>query len=140
MKRWTTLLAPMLLLGLLAACVPGTTAPTTMEVLLRGDNEVPPVTTNASGSANVTAAGTVLTVDGAFDGFVATAAHVHGPAAVGENAGVLFTLAVDNANTHIEGTFTMNAEQVEWFENGLLYLNVHSAANPGGEIRGQIQP
>lgn len=140
MKRWTMALAPVLLLGLLAACMPGTTAPRTMEVQLVGANEVPPVTTDAFGSANVSAAGTALAIDGAFDGFVATAAHVHGPAAVGENAGVLFTLVVDNANTHFEGTFTMTAEQVEWFKDGLLYINMHSEANPGGEIRGQILP
>lgn len=140
MKRWTMALAPLLLLSVLAACMPGTTAPTTMEVLLSGENEVPPVTTEASGSANVTAAGTVLTIDGAFSGFVATAAHVHGPAGVGEAAAPIFTLAVDNANTHFEGTFTMNAQQVEWFEDGLLYINLHSDANPGGEIRGQIEP
>lgn len=34
----------------------------------------------------------------------------------------------------------MTDEQVEWFEDGLLYINVHSEMNPGGEIRGQIQP
>lgn len=140
MKRWTMLVAPLLALGVLAACGPGATAPQTLEVVLEGANEVPPVTTDAFGTANVTVAGTVLTVDGSFEGFEATAAHVHGPADVDANAGVLFTLAVDNANTHIEGTFTMTAEQVEWFEDGLLYLNVHSDAHPGGEIRGQIVP
>ena len=132
--------APLLFLGLLVACMPGTTAPKTMEVVLTGENEVPPVTTAAFGSANVTVAGTVMAVDGAFEGFEATAAHVHGPADVNETAGPIFTLAVDNANTHFEGTFTMTAEQVQWFEDGLLYINLPSAANPSGEIRGQIVP
>ncbi len=140
MKRWTMVIAPLLFLGVLAACAPGTAAPQTMEVVLEGAKEVPPVTTDAFGSANVTVAGTVMTVDGAFDGFEATAAHVHGPANADETAGPIFTLAVDNVNTHFEGTFTMTAEQVGWFEDGLLYLNVHSAANPSGEIRGQILP
>ena len=140
MRRWMIAIAPLLFLGVLAACAPGTTPPQTMEVLLEGENEVPPVTTDAFGSANVTVAGTALTVDGAFDGFMATAAHVHGPAGVDENAGPIFTLAVDNADTHFEGTFTMTPEQVGWFEDGLLYINLHSAAYPGGEIRGQIVP
>ena len=140
MKRWTMAFAPLLFLGVLAACMPCTTAPKTMEVVLTGENEVPPVTTAAFGSANVTAAGTVMTVDGAFEGFEATAAHVHASADVNETAGPIFTLAVDNANTHFEGTFTMTAEQVQWFEDGLLYINLHSAANPSGEIRGQIVP
>ncbi len=137
MKRSTIAIASLLFLGVLAACA---TAPRTLEVVLEGENEVPPVVTESFGSANVTVAGTVLTVDGSFDGFEATAAHVHGPADETETAGPIFTLAVDNADTHFEGTFTMNAEQVEWFEDGLLYLNVHSDANPGGEIRGQIVP
>ena len=140
MKRWTMAIAPLLFLGVLAACGPGGTAPTTMEVVLEGENEVPPVITDAFGSANVTVVGTALTVDGSFDGFEATAAHVHGPADVGETAGPIFTLAVDNADTHFEGTFTMTAEQVDWFEDGLLYINLHSDANPSGEIRGQIEP
>jgi hypothetical protein len=140
MKRWTMAILPLFFLGVLAACAPGTAAPQTMEVVLEGVSEVPPVTTQAFGSANVSVAGTVMAIDGAFDGFVATAGHVHGPAAVGETAGPIFTLAVDNANTHFEGTFTMTAEQVEWFKDGLLYINLHSEAHPNGEIRGQILP
>ena len=140
MKRWMLVLTPLLFLGVLAGCMPGTTAPTTMEVILAGEHEVPPVTTSAFGSANVSAAGTALAVDGAFGGFVATAAYVHGPAGVGETAGPIFTLVVDNANTHFEGTFTMTAEQVQWFQDGLMYINLHSDANPSGEIRGQIVP
>ena len=136
MKRLTMALASVLFLGVLAACMPRTMAPTT--VMLSGANEVPPVTTASVGSANVSVAGTVLTVDGTFGGFEATAGHVHGPADVGETAGPIFTLVVDNANTQFEGTFTMTAEQVEWLEDGLLYINLHSAANPSGEIRGQI--
>ena len=140
MKRMTLALAPLLVLGVLAACAPFATAPQMMEVDLTGANEVPPVTTDAFGSANVTVAGTVMTIDGAFEGVEVTAAHVHGPATTSENASPFFTLAVDNADTHFEGTFTMTAEQMEWFEDGLLYINLHSAANPSGEIRGQIVP
>jgi len=132
--------APFLVLGMLAACGPGSTPPQTMEVLLSGDNEVPPVTTDSFGSANVTAAATTLAVDGAFEGFEATAAHVHGPADESENAGVVFTLGINNADSSFGGTFTMTEEQVQWFEDGLLYINVHSEANPDGEIRGQILP
>lgn len=140
MQRITLFIAPLLVLGLLAACGPRTTPPQTMEVVLTGDAEVPPVTTDAFGSANVTVALNVMAIDGAFEGFEATAAHVHGPADETETAGPIFTLVVDNENNHFEGTFTMDEEQVQWFEDGLLYINVHSEANPAGEIRGQILP
>lgn len=122
-----------------AGCKPALT-PTTFEVTLSGANEVPPNASTAVGSANVTVVGNRLAIDGAWDGFdiADPGAHVHGPAGPGVNAGILFELAYDNAGRSFEGTFTMNADQMAYFLAGELYINLHSATYPGGEIRGQI--
>jgi hypothetical protein len=127
-------------LAIAAGCKPALT-PTTFEVTLSGANEVPANASTAVGSANVTVVGNRLAIDGAWDGFdiVDPGAHVHGPAAAGVNAGILFELAYDNAARTFEGTFTMNADQMAYFLAGELYINLHSAAFPGGEIRGQIE-
>ena len=67
----------------------------------------------------------------------ATAAHFHGPAAPGANAGVLVPLSPP-LTSPIKGTATLTDAQVTDFMNGQVYANVHTAANPGGEIRGQV--
>ena len=57
-----------------------------------------------------------------------------------EPNGILFELAYDNASRTFEGTFTLDQEQMSWFLENELYINLHSAAFPSGEIRGQITP
>ena len=66
----------------------------------------------------------------------ATAAHFHGPAAAGANAGVALGFA--SAASPIEGKATLTAAQVADLMAGKWYANVHTAANKGGEIRGQV--
>ena len=67
----------------------------------------------------------------------ATAGHFHGPAAVGANTGV--ALAWPNPITSpMEGSATLTAAQAADLMAGQWYANVHTAANPGGEIRGQM--
>jgi hypothetical protein len=129
-------LAMLVVLGLAACQVP----PTTFEVTLSGDQEVPPVTTDAFGTANVTLIGNIITIDGAWDGFdiAAPGAHVHGPAPAGENAPILFPLDYDNEARTFGRTFTLSDEELGFFQDGLLYINLHSEAHPAGEIRGQI--
>jgi len=68
----------------------------------------------------------------------ATMAHVHGPAAPGANAPPI--VMVQNAASPISGVTLLTADQVDALVAGKLYFNVHTAANPGGEIRGQIKP
>ncbi len=64
------------------------------------------------------------------------AAHIHGPAPVGLNAAVVFTFALGSPKF---GTFgPLTAAQVSDLSHGLYYVNIHSTAFPGGEIRGQI--
>jgi CHRD domain-containing protein len=67
----------------------------------------------------------------------ATAAHFHGPAEAGKNAGV--AVAIPNAGTSpVEGSATLTDAQAADLVAGKYYINIHTAANPGGEIRGQV--
>jgi CHRD domain len=67
----------------------------------------------------------------------ATAAHFHGPADAGKNAGV--AVAIPNAGTSpVEGSATLTDAQAADLVAGKYYINIHTAANPGGEIRGQV--
>jgi hypothetical protein len=66
----------------------------------------------------------------------ATAAHFHGPADPGANAGPQVPVA--NPASPIDGTATITAAQAKDLLAGKWYFNVHTAANPGGEIRGQV--
>jgi CHRD domain len=66
----------------------------------------------------------------------ATAAHFHGPAAVGANAGVV--VPFNPVTSPITGKATLTDAQIADLETGKWYANVHTAANPGGEIRGQM--
>ena len=69
-----------------------------------------------------------------------TGAHFHGPAPEGENAGVIFPFITEPFEEgHIEGVWEgLNDEGLDYLFEGLLYLNIHTAANPPGEIRGQV--
>jgi hypothetical protein len=70
----------------------------------------------------------------------AVAAHIHGPAAPGSNAGVVVNLAPNGMTNPLKGSATLTAAQAADLLAGKDYVNVHTAANPGGEIRGQISP
>lgn len=88
---------------------------------------------------------TKITVNMSFSGLTApaSAGHIHGPAGAGTNASVLFPFTgVPNATSGSmpQQTFTINATQLGYLQSGLLYMNVHNSAFPGGEIRGQILP
>lgn len=67
-----------------------------------------------------------------------TAAHIHGPAAVGVNAAVLFALPTGNPKAGCVGP--LDKDQAKALKKSELYINVHSTLFPGGEIRGQIVP
>jgi hypothetical protein len=78
---------------------------------------------------------------------IPTVMHIHGPAAVGTNGPVLFNLApVHFAAPNpaqggvIFGSIVYTPEQAEDLLAGLNYVNIHTAQNPGGEIRGQLIP
>jgi len=110
---------------------------TVFEATLSGAQEVPAVATAATGTATITlnAARTAISYVVRHTLAGATAAHIHG-GAPGVNGGVVVPLA--SATSEISGTATVTSAQVADLESGGLYVNVHSAAHPGGEIRGQI--
>jgi opacity protein-like surface antigen len=103
--------------------------------------EVPPTKSTGSGQAAVTldTATHQITYDVTFSGFSsdATAAHIHGPAAAGKNAGVVVPLG-NAPKSPIHGTATLTADQQKELEDGMMYVNVHTKNNPSGAIRGQL--
>jgi hypothetical protein len=112
-----------------------------MKVSLDGKQEVPATTSAATGTADVDydPATKKLTWKLTYSGLTgpATAAHFHGPAEAGKNAGVKVPIA--NAPTSpAEGSAILTDEQAADLMAGKYYINVHTAANPGGEIRGQV--
>ncbi len=112
---------------------------------LSADQEVPPNSSLGTGlgAVSLNADQNLITVNLSFSGLTsnATAAHIHGPAAIGVNAPVLFGLAgVPGAMSGSipQQTFAVTPTQVAQLRAGLLYFNVHTGNFPGGEIRGQI--
>lgn len=128
-----------------AALLAGATAAQTCTfvVSLTGAQEVPPVLTAATGSASVTVNLTTgaVSVTGSYNNFAtnATAAHIHGSAQRGRNAGVMLGLAISGGTSGtISGGGTLTPAQLASLRDGLTYVNVHTMANGGGELRGQI--
>ena len=112
-----------------------------VNVSLSGAQEVPPVTTQASGSGTITI-NPDKTVSGRVTtkGIAGVAAHIH-QAPAGKNGGVAVPLAKagDGEWTVPPGARLTDAQYAA-FQSGELYVNVHSAAHPDGEIRGQLKP
>ena len=110
------------------------------QATLTGAQEVPAKTGNGAGTATMTLDGDKLTYDVEYKDLTgpATAAHIHGPAEPGANAGVMVPFS--NPANPIKGTVNLTEEQVKELKAGKEYVNVHTAQNPGGEIRGQIKP
>jgi len=121
-------------------------APMSFKVPLSGAQEVPPVQTAATGSADVTYdPGTrVITWTVTTSGVASpvTMAHFHGPAPQGKNAApaVWLTEKGSAVEGQIKGQATLTPEQAEQFTSGNLYINVHSKDHPSGELRGQVVP
>jgi hypothetical protein len=105
---------------------------------LTGADETPPVTTNATGNAQfvLDPARTSLRYEAMFSGLSATASHIH-LGAVGMAGAVLYPLTLASP-TMAKGSQPVTADDLLNLDAGLLYINAHTAANPNGEIRGQI--
>jgi CHRD domain len=107
---------------------------------LKGANEIPPNASSASGKAMATLdTGTRLltwTVTYADLTGPALGAHFHGPSEPGKNAGIV--LPFKTVQSPIEGTATLTENQAADLLSGKWYANIHTAANPGGELRGQM--
>jgi hypothetical protein len=110
-----------------------------VNLTLTGANEVPPVTTSATGNGTISIAD-----DGSVSGSVrssgvnGTAAHIHDGAA-GKNGPVIVPLTKDGDTYTVPAGAKLSAAQIASFKAGNLYVNVHSAANPNGEIRAQMK-
>jgi len=113
----------------------------TVQISLTGAQEVPPVSTAGSGNGSITV-GADQSVSGSVTtmGVEGTMAHIH-LAAPGANGPVIVPMAktADGVWSVPAGAKLTDA-QFQSFKDGNLYVNVHSAANRGGEIRGQLKP
>jgi hypothetical protein len=125
----------------MAATAPMASANTaTFAAALSGGAEVPPNSSAASGTLEATLNKTtsVLSWKVTYSGLSgpATMAHFHGPAMPGANAGVV--VPFPSAASPAQGEATLTQAQIADLMAGKWYANVHTAANPGGEIRGQV--
>jgi hypothetical protein len=102
--------------------------------------EVPPVTSSGTGTASVTLdpASKQISYNVTYSGLSgpAAAAHIHCGAAAGANAGV--AVPFPKADSPITGSATLTDAQMADLQGGKCYVNIHTAANKGGEIRAQL--
>jgi hypothetical protein len=134
------------LAGIAAWAVPSQAAPMSFKVALTGAQQVPPVQTAATGTADLIydPATRMLTWNVTYNGLSgpATMAHFHGPAAEGKNAPPVVWLIEKGiaVSSPMKGQATLTPEQAQQLMAGEWYINVHTQANANGEIRGQIMP
>lgn len=130
-------------IGVLAVMVIG--IPASAETMmfkadLKGANEVPPNDSGGQGNAMVTldTEGKIVSWKITYKGLTgdAAAAHFHGPADSGANAGP----AVDISGKIDEGSASVTDQQIADIQSIKWYLNIHTAKYPDGEIRGQLEP
>ena len=111
------------------------------EARLSGAQEVPPVNSAGNGQAELqwNRNSNVLSWKVTFTGLSGevTGAHIHGPASPGENAGVVIPFMIGLSGT-ITGQTNLTSAQALDLAAGRWYVNIHTAAFPGGEIRGQL--
>jgi len=111
-----------------------------IKVNLSGSEEVPPLSVPGSGSGSFR-----IAEDGAITGSVTTKdvqgtmAHIH-RGAKGTNGPVIVPLDKNGDTYSAPAGRKLTAQQIEDLKKGNLYVNVHTARNKGGEVRGQLQP
>ncbi len=143
--RFTMVLAGTALasaVALMAPVAPASAETVHYAAVILPASEVPPVTNSkATGrlAATYDTATRALSYDVTYSDLTgpATAAHFHGPAPVGQNAGVMVPIQGDLASP-IRGTATLTEAQAKALTDGQMYFNIHTAANKGGEMRGQV--
>ncbi len=132
-------IAALAALGLLLAGA-ASAATEIYRVSLDATQEVPPNASAGKGTGNLSydTVTKLLAYNISFSGLSSpeNAAHIHGPALAGANAGVIFPLPLGSPIAGNVGPLT--AAQEGYLRSGRLYVNIHTTINPGGEIRGQI--
>jgi hypothetical protein len=130
--------------ALLASGAPSYAATTAFKADLKGASEVPPNTTAGTGSVTATydPATKELSYSGSFSGLTGPvmAAHFHGPAEPGKNAGVQIWISEKGKEfeSPFKGSVKLTDAQAADLMNGQWYVNLHTKTNPGGELRGQL--
>jgi hypothetical protein len=108
---------------------------------LNPSSEVPPTDSKGTGTLTATydTGSKALNYTANYSGLTgpATAAHFHGPAAAGQNAGIVVPVN-GSVESPIKGSATLTEQQAADLMGGRWYFNIHTAANKGGEIRGQV--
>jgi hypothetical protein len=127
------------LIGLLLIAAPALGETMMFKADLKAASEVPPTQSSGQGNTMVTLDTEKKTVawKTTFTGLSGnpTAAHFHGPAAPGQNAGP----AVDVSGKIEEGSAPLTDDQIKDLQAGKWYINIHTAKYPDGEIRGQLE-
>ncbi|WP_375161728.1 CHRD domain-containing protein [Bradyrhizobium sp. RDT46] len=125
---------------LMVAAAPSRAEVIKLQAELKGSNEVPPNNSSGSGRAEATfdSETKVLTYTVTFTDLSGPAmgAHFHGPSEAGKNAGIV--LPFKTVQSPIQGSATLTDAQAADLLAGKWYANIHTAANPGGELRGQM--
>jgi hypothetical protein len=134
-----SLLAAIVTLGYLSAA---SAATIDYRATMNGKSEVPPTTSTGTGDVQATLNTDTkqLNYTMTYTGLTgpATAAHFHGPAESGQNAGVAVPIG-NNPPSPSKGSVTLTDAQMQDLQAGKWYANVHTADNKGGEIRGQME-
>jgi CHRD domain len=111
-----------------------------LQAELKGSNEAPSNASTGSGKAEATfdTETKLLTYKVTYAGLSGPAmgAHFHGPSEAGKNAGIV--LPFKTVQSPIQGSATLTDAQAADLLAGRWYANIHTAANPGGELRGQM--
>ncbi len=136
-SRWAAVAAAAVLL----AAGLGVASAATVHVRLAGGHETPPVKTAARGSGVIE-----VSADGAVSGKIetrgikGTMAHIHEGAPGTDGPPIIALASGPHGTWVVPAGSKLSANQYKEFLAGNLYVNVHSAAHPGGEIRGQLKP
>ena len=141
MKKTKSLTSVILLSFVVTTCASIAHAETVkLRADMKGSNEVPPNTSPGSGTADATfdTDSKLLTWTVTYSNLTGPVmgAHFHGPVDAGKNAGIV--LPFKTVESPIQGSATLTDNQATDLLAGKWYANIHTAANPGGELRGQM--
>jgi hypothetical protein len=139
-QTWLPIGAALVLAIAVIGAYPSIVAAADIKVTLTGDQEVPPTKSAGTGAGTITI-GADMSVHGSVKtkGIAGIAAHIH-EAAAGKNGPVVIPLVKKGDTYTVPPHAKLTDAQFTSFKAGNLYVNVHTAAHPDGEIRGQLKP